>query len=132
MEKTPKREMIGSEGKVLLDTLRRLHRKKAVENCIRLVKKTHPADLAWVFRSLTPSEQEDIFQIIAQTDVVADFLSELDESIMVELVEGFSPRFLAKVVGNMASDDAADLLEALPDEVAVEIQTHMDSADRLH
>ena len=122
--------MIGTEGKVLLDTLRRLHRKKAVENCIRLVKKTHPADLAWVFRSMTFSEQEDIFQIIAQTDVVADFLSELDESIMVELVDGFSPRFLAKVVGNMASDDAADLLEALPDEVAVEIQTHMEAADR--
>lgn len=130
MEKTPKREMIGTEGKVLLDTLRRLHRKKAVENCIKLVKKTHAADLAWVFRYLTDSEQQDIFQIIAQTEIVADFLSELDESIMVELVDGLSPRFLAKVVGNMASDDAADLLEALPDEMAVEIQTHMEVSDR--
>jgi len=130
MEKSPKREMIGTEGKVLLDTLRRLHRKKAVENCIKLIKKTHPADLAWVFRYLTEPEQKDIFQIIAQTESVADFLSELDESIMVDLVDGFSPRFLAKVVGNMASDDAADLLEALPDETAVEIQTHMDAADR--
>ncbi len=122
--------MIGTEGKVLLDTLRRLHRKKAVENCIKLVKKTHPADLAWVFRYLNDSEQQDIFQIIAQTEGVADFLSELDESIMVELVDGFSPRFLAKVVGNMASDDAADLLEALPDEMAGEIQTHMEASDR--
>ena len=130
MEKSPKREMIGTEGKVLLDTLRRLHRKKAVENCIKLVNKTHPADLAWVFRYLTDLEQKDIFQIIAQTESVADFLSELDESIMVEVVEGFSPRFLAKVVGNMASDDAADLLEALPDETAVEIQTHMEASDR--
>ncbi|GAB4339738.1 MAG: magnesium transporter [Desulfobulbaceae bacterium] len=130
MKKTPKREMIGTEGKVLLDTLRRLHRKKAVENCIRLVKKTHPADLAWVFRYLTPNEQKDIFQIIAQTEIVADFLSELDESIMVDLVKGLSPRFLAKVVGNMASDDAADLLDALPDETAVEIQTHMEVEDR--
>lgn len=122
--------MIGSEGKVLLDTLRRLHRKKAVENCIKLVKKTHPADLAWVFRYLTVPEQQDIFQIIAQTDKVADFLSELDESIMVELVQELSPRFLAKVVGNMATDDAADLLDALPDETAVEIQTHMEAEDR--
>jgi magnesium transporter len=130
MEKTPRREMIGTEGKVLLDTLRRLHRKKAVENCIKLVKKTHPADLAWVFRYLNDQEQQDIFQIIAQTESVADFLSELDESIMVDIVDGFSPRFLAKVVGNMASDDAADLLEALPDEVAGEIQTHMEAADR--
>ena len=106
MEKSPKREMIGTEGKVLLDTLRRLHRKKAVENCIRLVKKTHPADLAWVFRYLNSPEQHDIFQIIAQTEIVADFLSELDESIMVELVDGLSPRFLAKVVG-LGKDDGA-------------------------
>ena len=131
MEKSPQREIIGTEGKVLLDTLRRLHRKKAVDNIIKLVRKTHPADLAWVFRSLTPLEQNEIFQIVAQTEIVADFLSELDPGIMVELVEGFSPRFLAKVVSNMSPDDAADFLEALPDQVAVEIQTHMATADRI-
>jgi len=122
--------MIGTEGKVLLDTLRRLHRKRAVDNCIKLIRKTHPADLAWIFRSLTPIEQKDIFQIIAQTDDIADFLSELDDAIMVELVEDFSPRFMARVVSNMASDDAVDLLEALPDDISVEIQTHMETEDR--
>jgi len=122
--------MIGTEGKVLLDTLRRLHRKRAVDNCIKLIRKTHPADLAWVFRSLTPIEQKDIFQIIAQTDDISDFLSELDDAIMVDLVEGFSPRFMARVVSNMASDDAVDLLEALPDDMSVEIQTHMEAEDR--
>lgn len=130
MEKTPKREMIGIEGKVLLDTLRRLHRKRAVDNCVKLVRKTHPADLALVFRSLSPIEQKDIFQIIAQTDRVADFLSELDKSIMVELIDGFSPRFIARVVSNMASDDAVDMLEALPDDLAAEVQTHMEIEDR--
>jgi len=130
MEKTPKREMIGAEGKVLLDTLRRLHRKGAVDNCMKLVAKTHPADLAWVFRSLSPPAQKDIFQIIAQTDLVSDFLSELDESIMVELVEGLSSKFMAGVVTNMASDDAADLLDALPDGIATEIRKHMEADDR--
>lgn len=130
MENTPKREMIGAKGHVLLDTMRRLHRKKAVDSCIKLVKKNHPADLAWVFRYLSDAEQRDFFQIITQTERVADFLSELDASIMVELVDELSPRFLAKVVGNMAADDAADLLEALPDEVAAEIQTHMEAVDR--
>ncbi|GBE13003.1 magnesium transporter MgtE [bacterium BMS3Bbin14] len=130
MKKTPKREMFGSEGKVLLDTLRRLHRKGAVENCVKLLKKIHPADLAWVFRSLTPLEQKDIFQLIAQTDLVADFLSELDASIMVDLVDGFPPGFMAKVVTKMASDDAADLLEAIPEDIAAEIRSHMETEDR--
>ncbi|NOX81061.1 MAG: magnesium transporter [Deltaproteobacteria bacterium] len=130
MGKTPKREMFGSEGKVLLDTLRRLHRKGAVDNCIKLLKKIHPADLAWVFRSLSPLEQKDIFKLIAQTDLVADFLSELDASIMVDLVDGIPPAFMAKVVTRMASDDAADLLEAIPDDIAAEIRAHMEVADR--
>ena len=70
MEKSPQREMIGTEGKVLLDTLRRLHRKKAVDNIIKLVRKTHPADLAWVFRSLTPLEQMCIGQKVADVVVI--------------------------------------------------------------
>lgn len=122
--------MIGIEGKVLLDTLRRLHRRGAVENIKKLIKKTHPADLAWVFRSLTSDEQKDIFQIIAHTDIVADFLSELDSAIMVELVDGLSAGFLADVVTRMASDDAADLLEALPEEIARDIRRHMEVDDR--
>lgn len=130
MEKTAKREMIGTEGKVLLDTLNRLHRKGAVENCIKLVRKTHPADLAWIFRSLSPHAQKDIFQIIANTELVSDFLAELDESIMVDLVDGLSTEFMAEVVTKMASDDAADLLDALPNEIAVEIRTHMETDDR--
>ncbi|WP_456385334.1 magnesium transporter [Desulfolithobacter sp.] len=130
MEKSPKREMIGTEGRVLFETLRRLHRKGAVGNIRKLVLKTHPADLAWVFRSLTPIERKDIFEIIAQTDLVADFLSELDTLIMVELVEDLSPEFMAKVVTRMASDDAADLLEALPNDIAVEIRRHMQVDDR--
>ncbi len=130
MEKTPKREMIGLEGRVLLDTLRRLHRRGATENIAKLINKTHPADLAWVFRSLSPVEQKDIFQIIARTDFVSDFLSELDSSIMVELVTGLSPDFMADIVTRMASDDAADLLEALPEEIAHEIRTNMEADDR--
>ncbi|MCP3891881.1 MAG: magnesium transporter [Desulfobulbaceae bacterium] len=130
MEKTPKREMVGLEGKVLRDTLRRLHRRGAVENIRKLILKTHPADLAWVFRTLSITEQKDIFEILAQTELIASFLSELDEPIMLELVEGLSAQFMAEIVTEMASDDAADLLEALPNESAVEIQTHMDLQDR--
>lgn len=130
MEKTPKREMIGFEGKVLFDTLRRLQRRGATGNLKKLIGKTHPADLAWVFRSLSIDERKDIFQVIAETEIVADFLSELDPLIMVDIVVGLSPGFMADIVSRMAPDDAADLLEALPDEVAAEIRASMDAADR--
>jgi magnesium transporter len=136
MEKTTKREMIGFEGKVLLDTLRRLQRRGATENILKLVLKTHPADLAWVFRSLAPAERKTIFEVIAATDLVADFFSELDDSILLELVEDVTPAYLAEVVDKMAPDDAADLLEAIPEELAAAVQTclqrdHRDEVEEL-
>ncbi|MCI5148944.1 MAG: magnesium transporter [Candidatus Electrothrix sp. MAN1_4] len=130
MEKTAKREMIGFEGKVLLDTLRRLQRKGATDNLLKLIQKTHPADLAWVFRSLPPADRKKLFEIIANTDLVADFFSELDDSIIVELAEDLTPIFLADVVSKMAPDDAADLLEVLPDELTSDVRKHMEHDDR--
>ncbi len=122
--------MIGFEGKVLLDTLRRLHRRGATEHLLKLIIKTHPADMAWVFRSLALSDRKAIFEVIAGTDLVADFFSELDNSILLELIEDLTPVFMAEVVGKMAPDDAADLIEAIPDELAEAIQVHMERDDR--
>jgi magnesium transporter len=127
---TVKRELLGSEGMVLLDTIRRLQRRNAVERLMKLVNKTHPADIAWVFRHLNPEERKDIFNIVAQTRLVGDFLSELDESIMLELVEDLTPKFMAAVIREMASDDAADLLEALPTDVSNDIRQFMGKEER--
>ena len=130
MKHTIKPELIGKEGSVLLDTIRRLNRRNAVDNLLKLVNKTHPADIAWVFRHLNPEERQNVFNIIAQIDLVGEFLSELDQAIMLELVDDLTPKFMVTVVNKMASDDAADLLEALPDLVADEIRKLMAKDDR--
>ena len=128
--KQVKKELIGSEGMVLLDTIRRLNRRNAVDRLMKLLNKTHPADIAWVFRHLTPIERSHIFNIIAQTSSVGEFLSELDQAIMLELVENLTPKFMVAVIKDIASDDAADLLEALPEDVAAEIRKLMGKEER--
>ena len=122
--------MIGNEGMVLLDTVRRLHRRGAVAHLLKLMRKTHPADMAWVFRHLTPVERKKVFNVIAQTEMVGEFLSEVDQSIMLELVQDLTPKFMVAVISEMASDDVADLLEALPEEMANEIRQLMVKEDR--
>lgn len=129
-KKTEKKELLGKEGMILLDTIRRLTRRSAVDRLLRLINKTHPADLAWVFRHLTPEERSKVFTQIIRTDKLGQFLSELDQSIMVELVGEVSPEFMVEVLKNMPSDDAADLLEAMPEEMANEIREMMASEDR--
>ncbi|MEA3546754.1 MAG: magnesium transporter [Thermodesulfobacteriota bacterium] len=130
MKRNIKRELIGNEGMVILDTIRRLQRRNAVDRLMKLINKTHPADIAWVFRHLSPDERIHIFNIIAQTSLVGDFLSEVDQAIMLDLVETLTPKFMAAVIQEMASDDAADLLEVLPEDVANEIRQFMGKEER--
>ncbi len=130
MEDTTKRELIGNEGLVILDMVKRLNRRQASGHLLKLIAKTHPADMAWVFRHLSKEERNDVFPIIAKTSLIGEFLSELDKSIMLSLVEDLSNEFMASVISKMATDDAADLIAALPEEVADNIRKHMNKEDR--
>jgi len=122
--------MIGSEGMVLLDMIRRLNRRSATGHLLKLIQKTHPADMAWVFRHLTDEERSTIFGILAQTEVVGEFLSELDDALLVELVQQLTPQYLASILASMPSDDAVDILETIPDELAAQISEHLGKEDR--
>ncbi len=130
MNSIKKTEMIGNEGMVLLDTIRRLNRRNAKDRLLKIIEKTHPADIAWVFRHLTPHERRHVFSVIAQTAQVGEIISELDRTIMLELVVDLTPLYLAGVVEGMSPDDAADFLEYLPDDFASQIRKLMGREDR--
>ena len=130
MEETTKRDLIGNEGMVILDMVKRLNRRKATGHLLKLISKTHPADMAWVFRHLSKEERNDVFPIIARTNLIGEFLSELDKSIMLSLVEDLSNEFMAGVISKMPTDDAVDLIAALPQDVAENICKHMNKEDR--
>ncbi len=115
---------------VVLDMVRRLSRRGAIEHLTKLIRKTHPADVAWVYRHLTEDERTTVFSIISKTEVVGDFLSELDELLVTELVQGLTPQYMAEILSDMPSDDAVDLLEILPESVADDIRKHMGTKDR--
>ncbi|SHO45845.1 magnesium transporter [Desulfopila aestuarii] len=130
MEEKGKRELIGNEGQVILDMVRRLNRRGANEHLMKLITKTHPADMAWVFRHLNDEERTKVFNIIARTDEVGEFLSELDSALVIDLVREMSGQVMADIISDMPADDAVDLLEVLPEEVAEDIREHMEKKDR--
>ena len=110
--------MLHTEAAVMLDTFRRLNRRHAKANLLKLINKTHPADLALLFRQFTDRERTPIFSLLRQTDRVGEFLSELDSSIIETLLEPLDATEVAQLLEEVGSDDAADILNLLPEEKA--------------
>tara|TARA_B100000315_G_scaffold225094_1_gene231104 strand:+ start:321 stop:1721 length:1401 start_codon:yes stop_codon:yes gene_type:complete len=111
-------EMLHAEVNVLLDTFRRLLRRRARTNLEKLTIKTHPADLALLFRHFSDEERLQIFIIIQKTEIVGEFLTELDESIVQTLLEPLEAEQVSVLLEEVSSDDRADILNLLPEEKA--------------
>ena len=124
-----KQEFIGTEGLVLLDTVRRLYRRKASSALTKVLNRIHPAELAWMFRHLTARERREIFDLVREPERVGEILSELDESIGLELISTLEPKRIVEVTAAMSTDDQADLLEALPDELREQVMALMKAED---
>ncbi len=121
--------MLDHEFMILLDTYRRLIRRNARSNIKKMIIKTHPADLAALFRSFTDVEREDIFSLITDSSYKAEFLTELDRSILIELLENMPPKSITALLKEMAPDDQADVLAQLPEEVGKKVLELMSTSD---
>ncbi len=121
--------MMDREFNILQDAFRRLIRRNARSNTQKMIMKTHPADLAALFRSFTEMERETVFNLISDRTYKAEFLAELDRSILVEILEDMAPGDIAELLSEMAPDDQADLLAHIPDVLGKEVLGLMSSAD---
>lgn len=115
---TQRNPMLDTEVAVLLDAFRRLMRRRARANLVKALNKTHPADLAFLFRSFTHAERTMLFDLIKETPQAGEFLSELDSSLIQELLMTLEPPEVATLLTEVSSDDMADILHLLPDEMA--------------
>ncbi|MFQ6608821.1 MAG: magnesium transporter [Fidelibacterota bacterium] len=111
-------EMLHAEVNVLLDTFRRLLRRRARTNLEKLARKTHPADLALLFRHFSEEERLQVFSLAQKTENVGEFLTELDESIVQSLLEPLDANQVVLLLEEVSADDRADILNLLPEDKA--------------
>jgi len=111
-----KKEMFGHEISLLRDTFRRLLNRRAKTNLVKLIDKTHPADLAVIYRFFTDNDQDYLFNLMSNNEYTAEFLSELDDSILKDLLEDISPEQLVPIIRIASSDDQTTILNALPED----------------
>ena len=113
--------MFNHEIIILRDTYRRLLRRNAKINLKKLTGKTHPADLAEVFRHFSIEEQIEIFSLIKENEHAAEFLVELDDALVIELLENESYDRIATIIEKAPTNDQSSILNILENKKAQSI-----------
>ena len=116
-----RKELFSNEITILRDTFRRLLRRRAKTNIIKLIDKTHPADLALLFRYFNDNEQDEIFADLKESETTAEFLNELDESITIRLLENESPERIAQILEKASSNEQAYLMGLVDEKYATSV-----------
>jgi len=107
---------------LLVETIRKLIRREADVNLNKILSKTHPADIALLFKYFSPLERKMIFSLLLNdTKRAAEVLSEVEPATCVELLGSMDRDKIPALFGHIAADDKAEILAHLPKDLAEEI-----------
>ncbi len=121
--------MQADRTKILVESIKRLLRRGATSHLSNIAAKTHAADLSVVFRSLSVSQQRQLFDLITDIEQKGILFSELDADTFLDLIEEIPVEDIVEVFEQMPNDDVADLLGRLPEEKADAILEKMKKAE---
>jgi magnesium transporter len=114
------------------ENLRRLNdalEREAISEVYALVRELHPADVALLIESLPEGERDIVWQQLDPASV-AEVLAEVEDSVRAGYMRQMAPQALAAVAQEVDPDDAADILQDLPEPVADEVLRAMDDLYR--
>jgi magnesium transporter len=121
--------MANDQNRILLDSIKRLLRRRAFPNLRKIVAKTHAADLSIIFRSLPLDDQCTLFNMIQDVSRKGILLSEMDEDAYLNLVPKIPIDQLVVIFDSMPSDDVAELIDFLPEEISNAVLKKMHKDD---
>jgi magnesium transporter len=105
---------------LILESVRRLLRMGATPNLLNLLQKQHPADLAQIFSELPEKERHAAFNILVDKapKLAMEAISEIGPEKGAELLALRSAEEIARLTQEIPSDDAAALIDHLPEELS--------------
>ena len=113
---------------ILLNATRKLIRKDASANLIKMVAKLHPADTAELLKHLNPSERIYLFDLLTDKEETAKIFGELDVMTRTEMLEHMNDRSISDLLMEMPHEDVADIIGEMSEEVAQKILGSMGPA----
>lgn len=100
-----------------------------IEELRALIADLHETDLARLLEALPPAERPRLIELLG-SDFDFTALTELDETVRVQILEELSTKTVVEGVRDLDSDDAVYILEDLDDEDKQEILEHLPMPER--
>ena len=104
-----------------IETARRLLRREAYPNLVRLLRKLHGSESAALLGHLTLSEQSKVLERLPDLELATAVFTYFDEESRGKLLPVLSTARLVSMVRLLPPDDATDLLGAVPAERLTEM-----------
>ncbi len=83
---------------------------------MRLVAKSHPADIALLFKDLEPNEVRVLFDVLFSARRADKTLKELPPDLLPDILDLIEDEKLARVIARADPDDAVTFTDSLPEE----------------
>ena len=113
--------MTAQSKNIVVDALRRLLNRNAMASLRKIVNKTHPADLARAFHSLSHAQQTTLFNLIDDREKQGLLMTKIDPDDLQAIVESTDKEGFISILEQIPPDDVADLVGRLPEEIGQRI-----------
>ena len=94
-----------------------------------LLRTMHPSEIANVIEGLPGKARATVWGLISP-DIAGDVLSEIQETVRTELLQQMHPHEVAQAMRNLDTDDAADIVQDLPEKIRDVVLLAMDVQNR--
>jgi magnesium transporter len=95
----------------------------------RLIESLHPAEVATLIESLPQRERDQVWSQL-DAEQHTDVLAEAEDAVRASRMAQMNPKELAAVAQDVDLDDAVDILQDLPEDLADEVLLAMDAQER--
>ncbi|MGH7816805.1 MAG: magnesium transporter [Candidatus Binatia bacterium] len=98
------------------DTVREMLRTATPDRVLRFIGKSHPADIALLFKGLEPAETRQLFDVLFSSRRAAKTLKELPPELLPDILALIDDEKVGRLIVRADPDDAVTFIDGLPDE----------------
>ena len=98
------------------DTVREMLRTATPDRVLRFIGKSHPADIALLFKGLAPAEVRQLFDVLFSSRRAATTLKELPPELLPDILALIDDEKVGRLIVRADPDDAVTFIDSLADE----------------